>query len=219
MSKIFSVFTLATLFVLTLSSCSRDDRYDPYPPPPQQYTYNDEFDNNNNGWNFSDQANMAYGVVSAGTFKFDYNDDLSEAYYVSKNIGFNYYNDFTIYTRIGSNNNMGLLFGYVENSETYGYSFTVDYNGNYALYDEGGNGYGPDVQTIVAPSNSTGAGVGNGNWNELRLEQRSGRWLGYVNNILVFNIAAQNMKGSNVGFVNVALTQGEADYLQVDWIQ
>ncbi len=157
MSKLFSVFTLATLFIFTLSSCSRDDRYDPHPYP-QQYTYSDEFDNNSNGWNFSDPVNLAYGVVSNGTFNFDYNDDGSEAYYASKNINFNPYNDFTLYTRIGSNNNMGLLFGYRDNSETYGYSFTVDFNGNYALYDEGGNGYGPDVQTLIAPNNNTGAG-------------------------------------------------------------
>lgn len=219
MSKLFSTFSLAALFMFTLSSCLRDDRYVPAPPQPQKYTYDDEFDNNNNNWNFVDQANMAYGVVSNGTFKFDYNDNLSEAYYVSKNIGFNYYSDFTLYTRIGSNNNMGLLFGYRENSQTYGYSFTIDYNGKYALYDEGGNGYGPNVQTLVAPSNSTGAGRGNGDWNDLRLEQRGTRWIGYVNNIQVFNIDAQKLVGTNVGFVNVSNTQGEADYLQVDWWQ
>lgn len=218
MSKIISAFTLATLFIFTLSSCVRDDRYDPYPPNPRQYTYADEFDNNSNGWAFADPANLAYGVVSNGTFKFDYNDDGSEAYYASKNIGFNYYNDFKLYTRIGSNNNMGLLFGYRDASETYGYSFTIDFNGNYALYDEGGNGYGPDVTTIVPPNNNTGAGRGNGDWNELRLEQRGGRWLGYVNNIEVFNVQARTIKGSNVGFVNIAFTQGEADYLQVDWL-
>lgn len=219
MSKLFSAFTLAALFIFSLSSCSRDDRYNPYPPAPQKYTYDDEFDNNSNGWAFADAANQAYGVVSNGTFKFDYNDNASEAYYASKNIGFNYYNDFTLYTRIGSNNNMGLLFGYKENSQTYGYSFTIDYDGNYALYDEGGNGYGPNVQTIVAPNNSTGAGRANGDWNDLRLEQRGSRWLGFVNNIQVFDVPAQAMKGTNVGFVNVALTQGEADYLQVDWLQ
>ncbi len=88
--------------------------------------------------------------MSNGTFKFDYNDDLSEAYYVSKNIGFNPYNDFTIYTRIRSDNNIGLLFGYNGNSGSYGYSFTIDYDGYYALYDEGSNGYGPDIQTIAS---------------------------------------------------------------------
>ena len=218
MSKILSAFTLATLFIFTLASCRRD-RYDPYPPYQQKYTYADEFDNNSNGWAFADQANLAYGIVSEGTFKFDYNDDGSEAYYASKNIGFNYNNDFTLYTRIGSNNNMGLLFGYRDNSQTYGYSFTINAFGEYALYDEGGNGYGPDVQTIIAANNNTGAGRPNGDWNDLRLEQRGNRWLGYVNDILVFNIEAQTIRGSNVGFVNVAFTQGEADYLQVDWLQ
>lgn len=212
------LLSFCSILCLTLfaSSCVRDNGPQPYYP--QAYTYVEEFDNNNNGWSFADPANFAYGVVSNGTFKFDYNDDLTEAYYVSKNIGFNRYSDFTIYTRIGSNNNMGLLFGDNSAAGSYGYSFTIDYDGYYALYDEGGNGYGPDVQAIVSPTTNAFA-YGNGAFNDLRLEQRGSRWIGYVNDHQVFNVPAQTLQGVNVGFVNVKNTQGEADYLQVDWIE
>lgn len=215
MNKFIPIFGISVLSLFA-SSCVRDRG--PQPNIPQQYTYADEFENNNNGWGFADQTNMAYGVVSNGTYKFDYNDDFQEAYYVSKNIGFNPYNDFTIQTRIGSNNNMGLLFGDNSSINSFGYSFTVDYDGYYALYDEGGNGYGTEVQALVSPETNNYVNR-NGDWNELKLEQRGNRWIGYVNNVQVFNIQAQNLKGTNAGFVDVKQTQGEADYLQVDWIQ
>lgn len=214
--RTFCSALLIACIALFTASCVRDDGPGPYPPQP--YTYNEEFNNNNNGWSFADAANNAYGVVSNGTFKFDYNDDLSEAYYVSKDIGFNPYNDFTIYTRIGSDNNMGLLFGYNRSNGSFGYSFTIDYDGYYALYDEGGNGYGPDIQEIVAPATNPNVNR-NGDWNELRLEQRGNRWIGYVNNTQVFNVPAQGLRGTNVGFVDVKFTHGEADYLQVDWLE
>lgn len=204
--------------VLFLSSCVRDRGPGPYPPGPQPYSYVDEFDDNRNGWNFFDAANNAQGSVGSGIYMFDYLDNATEAYYVSKYIGFNSYNDFTIYTRIRSDNNMGLLFGDNSSVGSYGYSFTVTYDGYFALYDEGGNGYGPDVQTLVAPTTNPYVNP-NGGWNELRLEQRGNRWIGFVNGYQVFNIAAQNLKGANVGFVDIKMTRGDADYLQVDWLE
>jgi hypothetical protein len=215
MRKVISILSITGLSLFA-SSCIHDDGPQPYYP--QKYTYAEEFNDDSRGWAFADPANYAYGVVSNGTYKFDYNDNLQEAYYVSKNIGFNRFNDFTIQTRIGSNNNMGLLFGDNSSVNSYGYSFTVDYDGYFALYDEGGNGYGPNVQEIVPPTTNGNVNI-NGDWNELRLEQRGNRWIGYVNNQQVFNVPAQNLKGTNVGFVDVKLTQGEADYLQVDWIE
>ncbi len=217
MKKIF----LATIgiAVLLLSACTRREVIPHNPNSYLQFMqYIEEFDNDYGRWGFADGNNYAYGIVSNGTFKFDYNDDLSEAYYLAKDIRFNHLNDFTLYTRIGSDNNMGLLFGYNSSNNTYGYSFTVDYNGNYALYDEGGNGYGPDVQELVAPQ--TGNFVNrNGDWNELKLEQIGNRWIGYINNVQVFNIAAQRLYSGSLGFVVVSNTQGEADYIQADWYE
>lgn len=210
----------AALLLLGLSSCVRDTGPQPhYPDYPQQYSFVEEFDNNRNRWSFDDPANYAWGDVSGGTFLMMYDDDLSSAYYIAKDIpGVNYQDDFTLYTRIGSNNNMGVLFGYNESTNSYGYSFMVDYDGYYALYDEGGNGYGPDVVELVSPR--TGNYVyNNGDWNDLRLEQRGNRWVGYINDVQVFNIPAQQIKGSSAGFVLMPFTEGEADYLQVDWIR
>jgi len=205
---------LVLIPAIVLQSCSRDRGPRPGPVQPRVFSYVDEFVDDRGNWSFADQANFAYGVVSNGSFKFDYNDDLSPAYYVSKRMGFNRSDDFTIYTRIGSNNNMGLLFGYNEATNSYGYSFMIDYDGYYALYDEGGNGYGPDISELVQPA-TAGFIHRDGDYNDLRLEQRGSRWLGFINDRLVFNIEAQRLKGTNVGFINVAFTQGEADYLEV----
>lgn len=213
----------STLFILTavlfLSACSPDRRRNPEPQyPVQEYVFDEEFNNDRNGWSFADPINYAYGVVSNGTFKFDYNDDLSEAYYAAKFFGFNPYNDFSIEARIGSNNNMGILFGYDDQQGANGYSFMVDYDGYYALYDEGGNGYGQQLVALVGPE--TGNFVRpNGDWNDVRIVQNGNRWIGYVNDLQVFNIEAQNMVGNGIGFVDVALTNGEADYLEVHWYE
>lgn len=210
------LFTSGILMSLIFSSCVRDN-IRPLPPPVREYAFIEDFNNDNRGWSFADPVHFAYGVVSNGTFKFDYNDDYPESYYVSRGFGFNPYNDFTISTKIGSNNNMGLLFGYDERNYSYGYTFTIDYDGYFALYDEGGNGYGPDIETLVEPQTNNRVNI-NGNWNVLTIEQRGNRWIGYVNNYQVFNIAAQNFKGSGIGFMNVANTQGEADFIEAHWL-
>lgn len=113
---------------------------------------------------------------------------------------------------------MGILFGYDNQKGAYGYSFTIDYDGYYALYDEGGNGYGADLTTLVGPE--TGNFVNpNGDWNQVKIVQSGNHWIGYVNNVQVFDIQAQNIVGTGVGFVDVAQTQGEADYLEVHWYE
>lgn len=207
---IAGVFTLAAF-----SSCRRDRGPQPGYQP-RAYSFIEDFNNDQRGWSFADPDNLAYGVVSNGTFKFDYNDNYYDAYYVAQDFDFNPYDDFTVSARIGSDNNMGLLFGYNAANNAYGYSFTVDANGYFALYDEGGNGYGPDIEELV-PLQTNGYVNGNQDWNEVSVEQRGSRWIGYINGYQVFNIAAQNFKGTGVGFVVVSNTQGEADYLEAYW--
>ncbi len=215
MRKILSLTTVVLLTIL-VSACRRDRN----PPMPdyRQMTFADEFVDNYNNWNFSDPANFAYAVVdeSKGTMTMGYNDDLHEAYYLSQDIGFNRFNDFTLQTRIGSDNNMGLLFGYT-NTGAYGYSFTVGYDGNFALYDEGGNGYGPNIVELV-PLQTASFVNRDGGWNDLMLEQRGNRWIGYINNNQVFNIEAQDLKAGSIGYVLTSYTVGETDYLQADWL-
>jgi hypothetical protein len=208
----------ASFLLFLFSSCRKDRVREPVYPTPQEYIFTDDFNNDNNGWSFADPSNYAYGVVSNGTFKFDYNDNYYEAYYVAHDVGFNPNNDFTIQARIGSDNNMGILFGYDANNGTYGYSFTVDYDGYFALYDEGGNGYGTDIQTLVAPQTRSFVNY-NGDWNDLEIDQRGSRWIGYINNQQVFNVSARNFRGSALGFVVVANTRGEADYFEAHWLQ
>ena len=205
--------------ILATASCRPDRIRDNNPQPSyQEYVFDEEFNNDRNGWGFADQVNYAYGVVSNGTFKFDYNDNYSDVYYAAKFFGFNPYNDFSIAARIGSDNNMGVLFGYDDQNNTYGYSFMVDYDGNYYLYDEGGNGYGPNPELLVGPE--TGNFVNAyGDWNDIKIVQSGNRWLGYINGVQVFNIDAQNMNGSGIGFVDAAQTHGEADYLEVHWYE
>lgn len=202
--------------VVGLNSCRPMDDPPPPRPKPIEYSFVDEFDNDNNQWAFADQDNYGYGAVSNGTFKISYLDDLFDAYYVSRDIGFNTQNNFKIYTRIGSDNNMGLLFGYNDATNSYGYSFMIDYDGYYALYDEGGNGYGNDVTSITELVTNRYV-KGDGDWNEVVFEQRGSNWIGYINDVEVFRVPKERLAAGSVGFVLVPETQGEADYIQVDW--
>jgi len=216
MKRILLLLLTGTL-ILGLASCRR---YAPAPVGPRlvAYQYVDEFNDNRGNWAFADGPNLAYGVISDGTFKFDYNDDGSQAYYVSKDIIFNMDEDFTVETKLGSDNTFGLLIGYNASTGSYGYSFTIDYNGKYALYDEGGNGFGTQITEIIPPTYSSAVN-GNGDWNTVRIEQRGSRWIGYVNNREVFRVPARTLMAGSVGFVAVPFTRGEADYIQADWLE
>lgn len=205
--------------LLTFNACVKHN-HNPVAPRQEHYSFVEEFNDNRNNWTFADSKNLAYGVISNGTFKIDYNDNLSEAYYVAKGVNLNINSDFVIQTRIGSNKNMGLLFGYDVNNPngSMGYSLMVDYNGYCALYDEGGNANGSNLVTLVSPMQYSFIRR-NGDWNEVKLEQNGNRWIGYINNTQVFNVPAAPLYGAGLGFVVEAQTQGEADYLQADWYQ
>lgn len=216
MKRLILYISLAAM-ALGLNSCYREENIRPQDPI-REYSFIEDFNDDRNGWSFADPANLAYGVVSNGTFKFDYNDDYSESYYVAQNFGFNPNRDFTISSKLGSDNMMGILFGYNENNGAYGYTFTIDYDGYFALYDEGGNGYGSNIAALVTPRTNNRVNI-NGDWNVLTIEQRGNRWYGYVNDYQVFDISAQRIRGKGVGFMDVARTRGEVDYLDVYWYQ
>lgn len=211
----FWKYLIPVSILFLLSSCYRERR--PIPQP-RVVSFVDEFNNNRNGWEFVDRHAQAYGYISSGTFKFDFLSDYYDAYYTAQNIGFNRFDDFTVYTRIGSDNNTGLLIGSNVEKQVYGYTFMVDYDGYFAVYDEGGNGYGNDVYELV-PKQTRSFIRDRGQWNELVFEKRGSRWIGYINGYEVFNIPAQNIHYSTVGFANVPFTQADADYIQVDWLE
>lgn len=213
---------LALMATLIFSGCYKDNTYYPQPNPPgtgnnvTKYTFVEDFNNNINRWAFSDPSNYAYGEVSNGTFKFDYLDDWYPSYYATVNPNMNVNDDFLIEARIGSDNMMGIVFGQDYNSEAYGYTFTIDYDGYFALYDEGGNGFGNDIMELIEPT-YTSAAYRDGDWNVLTIEQYGDVWYGYVNDVEVFRIEAQPLYGKSFGFMVVPFTMGEADYIDAVW--
>ncbi len=112
---------------------------------------------------------------------------------------------------------MGLLFGYDDATGAYGYSFTISEDGQFALWDEGGNGNGnTDIVEIVRPTQSNAVNP-NGDWNDVLIEQVGNNWIGYVNDVKVFTVRASYIVKGSVGFVVVGDTRGEADYIQADF--
>ncbi|RQO30204.1 hypothetical protein DBR32_11530 [Taibaiella sp. KBW10] len=197
-----------------LASCRKE--YINPNPTDNTYEFVDEFVDNRNDWNFADNLADAYGVIANGTFSFNYLDPNGTASYIAKNIQFNPDRNFVIQTRIGSDNNMGLLFGYDAGSRAYGYSFTISSDGYYALWDEGGNGGSTDITEIVSPRTASFVN-GNGNWNEVKIEQVGNTWIGYINGYKAFTVSARYIVKGSVGFVVVGNTRGEADYIQANY--
>lgn len=202
---------------ILMTGCRRTNVV-PNPPVENTYTFVDEFVDNRNDWAFSNQIEDAYGGISSrGTFEFSYLDPNGVAYYRSKDIRFNPDKNFVLQTRIGSDNNMGLLFGYDEASGAYGYSLTISEDGQFALWDEGGNGNGVnDITAIVSPTASNAVNP-NGDWNDVVIEQKGNNWEGYINDVKVFTVRASYIVKGSVGFVIVGNTRGEADYIQADF--
>lgn len=199
--------------LLLLSSCYRTNT--PAPPPVDDtYYFSENFNNNVNGWEFDDPTNYAYGWISGGTYKMEYLDDYFPAYYISQDFSFNYTDNFIIETKFGSDNEMGLLFGFDDRRGAYGYSINIDYDGNFRMFDEGGNGYGSDVEEIY-PLSTSSVVRKYGDWNTLRIEQYGNTWIVSINGYVVFEMPAQNLRGGGVGYVLSAYTSGEADYLDI----
>lgn len=210
--------TLLTLFALiglfAFSGCVKDDYYSPTPTPPPpvgyQYSFNDDFDRDVNNWSFSDLKNQAFVTVGGGSLQYIYDPANDGTNTVAVQTGTNMNRNFLVQTRISSNNAMGLAFGVSNNN--YGYSFFIDDEGYFALYNEG-NAQNPAKAIIDWQYN---AAIQQG-WNDLELEQVDGYWLGYANGTKLFEVPEQYLGGAKLGFIVLANTKGYADYLTVKW--
>jgi hypothetical protein len=206
--KRLSIFAL--LLVLSLSSCViRDDDYN-VQPVGYQYSFSDDFNSNYNQWAFSDNVNRAYVTIAGGQLHYDYHPKNDGTNTVAVSTGMRTTRDFDIRCRIRSDNAMGLVFGV--SPTDYGYSVFVDDRGYFAVYDEGTASIG--AQAILNWTQSTAIRTG---WNDVELEQVGNTWVGYINDIQVFQLPARTLYGQQVGFMMIANASGDADYLDVQW--
>ncbi len=196
-----------------LSSCViRDDYYNATPASPFQYNFSDDFNGDVNGWSFRDGANRASVYFSNGQLHYDYHPFDNGTNTVAVSTGMRTGTQaFDIQTRFRSDNAMALVFG-VSPSE-YGYSFFIDDRGYFAVYDEGNASL--KAQAIIDWSQSGAVHQG---WNDLELQAtRNGSWIGYINGTQVFQIPARTVYGTQIGYMVLANTNGDADFMDLAW--
>lgn len=209
-----SIILLTVAAMILFTGCVRhDDYYDPVPQNPTgyQYQFSESFSNDTRGWAFDDPVDSAYALVTNGEYKFvDYslNGGLHTAVVpTSADID----NDFLVQTKLESNYAMALIFG--ASSSHYGFSFFIDNAGYFAIYNEGGQNQSFQTLQDWTPSNV----IHETGYNEVEMEQRSGRWYFYINGTQVASMNAIYMPGDQFGFMVLANTTGYADYLNVKW--
>lgn len=206
-------FLLAGAFMLT--GCVVDNSNYPTPQPQQPVGYQNEFYEDfvrdDLGWEFSDPYDSAYAYLENGLYNFvDYSwAGGFHTAVVGTGAPTNY--DFLIQTRMRSDYGIALVFG-ASNTE-FGYSFYIDKEGYFAMYNEGNANTG--LQTILDWQYSNA--INPNAWNDIELEQIGSRWIGYANGTQIFDIPAQYMSGNQTGFMVLAGTHGMADYLRVQW--
>jgi len=208
--KYTSTLLLVALFSVVFTGCIYNDN-DYYEPDPQpvgyQYSFNEEFTVDKRGWAFDDQADSAYALVTGGVYRFVDYSRTGGTHIAAVPTGANVDRNFLVQTRMKSDYAMALIFGASNNS--FGYSFFIDEAGYFAVFKEGAS-----PQKIVDWTHSS---VINRNWNDVELEQVGDYWYGYINNTQVFKIPARILSGTQFGFMVLAGTTGEADYLTVKW--
>lgn len=194
-----------------LTSCVQKNYYNTQPNyPAYQYTFDEEFDNNNLGWAFTDSYDSAYADVQGGTYEVvDYSAIRSHTATLPTGANFNY--DFQVQARIQSNYEMGLVFG--ASDYDYGYSFFIDQSGYFAVYKEGS----PSAYASTIINWQASPAIKTSGWNDLELDQVGNYWVGYINGVQVFKIQAYQASGSQCGFMVMPGTTGYADYLTVKW--
>lgn len=210
----FFVVVMVIVLSGSMSSCVQENYYDTPPPANNntntQYTFDEEFNGSDNyGWSFTSVADSASAGISGGSYEYvDYGSLKSSLSYVYT--GNKVQNNFTVTTRIKSNNVMGLVFGVTSASN--GYAFYIDTAGNYSLYQEGN---GTNASIPIIPFTQDTLYAHKNDWNTLQLDQANGVWSGYINGTQVFTMAARSLSGSGFGFKVLPGTTGYADYLTV----
>jgi hypothetical protein len=202
------LFILVAAFSLTGCIIHDDDYYNTQPDPVGYYNqFNEDFNNDVRGWSFDDPLDSAYALVTNGTYKFvDYS--YTGGYNIAAvTTGARTDRNFLVQTRMSSNYAMALIFGASNND--YGYSFFIDEQGYFAVYKEGF-----PAQTVIDWTFNSAIRA---DWNDVELEQVGNYWYGYVNGVKVFQTQAQNIYGSQFGFMVYPGTTGYADYLTVKW--
>jgi hypothetical protein len=186
-----------------------DDYYNPNPNPPSGYqqSFTEEFNNDTRGWTFDDNSDSAYAFVANGYYKMVDYSKLGSNHVAVVTTGANTSKNFIIKTRLNTDNAMGLIFGASNN--TYGYSFFIDAAGYYAVYKEGSN---PDPVINWTKSSSIKSG-----WNDIEVEQVADYWYFYINGVKVNQTPARVLAGSQMGYMVLANTTGQVDYLTVKW--
>ena len=175
-----------------------------------QYAFDEEFNGTDNyGWTFTDAADSAYASITGGSYQYvDYSAIKSSMSFVTT--GASVQNNFSVTTRIKSNNLFGLVFGASATSS--GYAFYIDTAANYSLYQEGN---GVNASIPIVPSTKDTAYAHKNDWNTLELDQTNGVWTAYINGTQVFTMAARALSGSGFGYKILPGTTGYADYLTV----
>ncbi|MBS1774426.1 MAG: hypothetical protein JST82_16330 [Bacteroidetes bacterium] len=212
MKLIKTILIFATGAIL-FSSCVKKEYYTTTPNTPSGYQniFDDNFDYDAHNWSFNDAVNGASVSVSNGQLKYVYAPGVKGTNTVAVNTGgISGTHNFLIQASISANNYMGIVFG-VSNSE-YGYSFFIDDQGYFAVYDEGNSK--TSYKTILDWQKCSAIKQG---WNNIELEQVNGYWEGYINGTKAFEIAAQPIYGTKTGFIVPDNTTGYADYLTVQW--
>lgn len=181
--KKLSYLLIAPLALFTISSCHKADNN--YTAPTYYYSFDDEMNDNTNNWAFIDNSNNASVYIGNGLLQYSYHPVNPGTNTVAIPTGINFNSNFIIQTKIMSNNAMGLVFG-VSNSQ-YGYSFFIDNNGNFAVYNEGSS----NVQAVPIINWTSNAAIRSG-WNSLELDQINGYWNGYINGTRVFRYSHDN---------------------------
>ncbi len=199
---------------LFFASCVQKNYYNVQPDPGNNtntaYYFDEEFNGADDyGWSFTAAADSAYASISGGSYQYvDYSALRSSMTFVTT--GADVHNNFTVTTRVRSNNVIGLIFGASATSN--GYAFYIDTAGNYALYQQG-NGVNASIPIIPFTQDTLYAHKND--WNTLELDQANGVWTGFINGTQVFTMAARALGGPGFGYKILPGTVGYADYLTV----